>query len=459
MSPRQFNLYIKSIGNALSHKDNTQKHTLNQLRNRLTTRLRSNDFINEVESFNSGILSKIYEQKQPIQVNYEKCFRLSNYYQSTSFPNVLYQVPLNKIQPNRRSSHLYQQWIGQKILAALRKKHSAYLHAVENASPQLSTLGYLKTVSIAYIHVAKILSLSNLICNNQSADLFNINKLMKDLLKTQFSNLYIMHHNEYRLKKMNWSLLSLVLRDACVTKLLPKMTFLAEKKAFFKKSVLETNTKIIEFLILGNLKLPHQSRTQTTKELKKAILRSLHKYLPVYGAKYHTYLLWWIMGRVRQLVTTPERNTNLKSTKQIALIKAYIRKISIKIGRMPTIRELSTFSKLPADNIASVLEFEPVAYKQISLHNRREAGSENKTQTIADFLRNEGFRNALTLKMPANKIVTPEPNSMPVPVNITKLQAIKKNKKPFQKHQIKTLKYVFDTKPDKIRQLTRTKSL
>ncbi len=154
----------------------------------------------------------------------------------------------------------------------------------------------------------------------------------------------------------------------------------AEEEVELAKRIEKGDEEAKQLFILANLRLVVSTAKKFAKsgldfldliqEGNKGLMKAVEKFEYKRGWKFSTYATWWIRQAITRAIADQSRTVRIPvhMTERISELKKIEHELTTKLGRRPTIEELSKASGLPVEKI---LYIQRIAQSKVSLTGDR----------------------------------------------------------------------------------------
>ncbi len=175
----------------------------------------------------------------------------------------------------------------------------------------------------------------------------------------------------------------------------------AEEEVELAKRIEAGDKEARDLFILANLRLVVSTAKRFAKsgldfldliqEGNKGLMKAVDKFDYKKGWKFSTYATWWIRQAITRAIADQSRTVRIPvhMTERISELKRIEHELTTKLGRKPTIEELSKAAKIPVEKI---LYIQRVAQSIVSLTGERSPSSaEDDAVTLSEIISDESI--------------------------------------------------------------------
>ena len=173
----------------------------------------------------------------------------------------------------------------------------------------------------------------------------------------------------------------------------------AEEEVELAKRIEKGDQEAKDLFVLANLRLVVSNAKKFAKsgldfldiiqEGNKGLMKAVDKFDYKRGWKFSTYATWWIRQAITRAIADQSRTVRVPvhMTERISEIKKIEHELTTRLGRRPTLEELSKSSGLPPEKI---LYIQRIAQAKVSLTGKRvSSGAEEDAVSLSETLSDE----------------------------------------------------------------------
>ena len=173
----------------------------------------------------------------------------------------------------------------------------------------------------------------------------------------------------------------------------------AEEEVELAKRIEKGDQEARDLFILANLRLVVSTAKKFSKsgldfldliqEGNKGLMKAVQKFDYKRGWKFSTYATWWIRQAITRAIADQSRTVRIPvhMTERISELKRTEHELTTKLGRKPTIEELSKATGLPVEKI---LYIQRIAQSKVSLTGKRSPDSaEEDSVALSEIISDE----------------------------------------------------------------------